>query len=114
VRCAQRQRDLLSANRFFRTALARHGRPDRVVIDGSQANLEAIISCDTTNRLLDRSRRRLKPIEIRKSKYLNNWIEKDYRRIKRRIRPILGFKSRAAAAIILSGVVAEQFAILAA
>ena len=29
-------RDLLAAKRFFRKALARHGRPDRVVIDGSQ------------------------------------------------------------------------------
>lgn len=45
------QRDLPSAKRFFRKALARHGRPGRVVIDGSQTNQEAIISCDTTNRL---------------------------------------------------------------
>lgn len=58
------QRDLLSAKQFFRKGLARHGRPDRVVIDGSQTNNEAIVSCDTTNRLPDRSRRRLKLIEI--------------------------------------------------
>lgn len=129
-----RQRDLPSAKRFFRKALAGHGRPDRVVIDGSLTNHEAIVSCDTTNRLLDRSRRRLKPIEIRKGKYLNNRIEQDHRRIKRRVRPMLGFKSRASAAIILSGIemvhmmrkrqaryafnpnpsLAEQFAILAA
>ena len=98
------QRDLPSAKRFFRKALARHGRPDRVVIDGSPTNHEAIVSCDTTNRLLDRSRRRLKPIEIRKSKYLNNRIEQDHRRIKRRVRPMLGFKSQGSAAIILSGI----------
>lgn len=97
-------RDLLSATRFFRKALARHGRPERVVIDGSQTNHEAIVSCDTTNRLQDRSRRRLKPIRIRKSKYLNNRIEQDHRRIKRRIRPMLGFQSPASAAIILSGI----------
>jgi putative transposase len=48
------QRDLPSAKRFFRKALARHGRPDRVVIVGSQTNLEAIVSCDTTNRLRHR------------------------------------------------------------
>lgn len=76
------QRDLPSAKRFFRKALSRHGRPDRVVIDGSQTNLEAIVSCDTTNRRQDRSQRRLKPIRIRKSKYLNNRIEQDHRRIK--------------------------------
>ncbi|MBA8880891.1 hypothetical protein FHW16_004626 [Phyllobacterium myrsinacearum] len=77
-------------------------RPDRVVIDGSQTNLEAIVSCDTTNRLQDRPRRRLKLIEIRKSKYLSNRIEQDHRRIKRRVGPMLGFKSQATAAIILS------------
>nr|WP_245277852.1 DDE-type integrase/transposase/recombinase [Mesorhizobium sp. L48C026A00] len=66
---------LPSAKRFFRKALARHGRPERAVIDGSQTNQEAIVSCDITNRFQDRSRRRLKPIRIRKSKYLNNRIE---------------------------------------
>lgn len=29
-------RDLLAAKRFIRKALRRHGRPDRIVIDGSQ------------------------------------------------------------------------------
>lgn len=28
-------------------------RPDRIVIDGSQANHEAIVSCDAANRLRD-------------------------------------------------------------
>ncbi|WP_292191624.1 DDE-type integrase/transposase/recombinase [Mesorhizobium sp.] len=51
-----------------------------------------------------RSRRRLKPIRICKSKYLNNRIEQDHRRIKRRIRSMLGFKSPASAAIILNGI----------
>lgn len=92
-------RDLPAAKRFFSKALDRHGRPDRVVIDGSQTNHEAIVSCDTTNRLQERSRHRLKPITIRKSRYLNNRIEQDYRRIKRRVRSMLGFKSFAAAAV---------------
>lgn len=70
------QRDLPSAKRFFRKALAHHGRPDRVVVDGSQTNHEAIVSCDATNRLQNRSRRRLKPIEIRKSKYLTDVFDK--------------------------------------
>ncbi|WP_139812753.1 IS6 family transposase [Ensifer aridi] len=98
-----KQRDLPAAKRFFRKALERHGRPDRVVIDGSQTNHEAIVSCDT-NRLQDRARRRLKPIRTRGSQCLNNRIEQDHRRIKRRIRPMLGFKSTATATTILSGV----------
>ncbi|SIT55871.1 hypothetical protein BQ8794_240078 [Mesorhizobium prunaredense] len=68
-------RDLPAAKRFFRKALDRHGRPDRIVIDGSPTNHEAIISCDAEHRLRNRSRRALKPIRIRKSKYLNNRIE---------------------------------------
>lgn len=69
-------RDLLAAKRFFRKAFARHGRPVRIVIDGSQTNHEAIISCDAEIRLRDRSRRSLKPIRIRKSKYLTDVFDK--------------------------------------
>jgi len=97
-------RDLPAAKRFVRKALARHGRPDRVVIDGSQTNLEAIRSCDAEHRLRDPLRPALKPIRIRTSQYLNNRIEQDHRRVKRRIRSMLGFKSMASAEIILSGI----------
>ena len=87
------RRNLTAAKRFLRKALKRHGRPERIVIDGSQTNREAILSCDTTDRLQDRSRRRLKPIRIRQSAYLNNRIEQDHRAIKRRVRPMLWFKA---------------------
>lgn len=43
------------------------------------------------------------PIRIRQSQYLNNRIEQDHRAIKRRIRPMLGFKSVVTARVILSG-----------
>jgi len=97
-------RDLLAAKRFIRKAIKRHGRPERIVVDGSQTNQEAIIACDGESRLRDRSRRPLKPIRIRKSQYLNNRAEQDHRRIKRRIRSMLGFKSLTCAATILSGI----------
>ena len=80
-------RDLPAAKRFLRKALARHGRPERIVIDGSQTNREAIVSCDAENRLQDCSRRGARSIRIRQSQYLNNRIEQDHRRVKRRIRP---------------------------
>jgi Transposase and inactivated derivatives len=96
--------DLAAAKCFLRKALARHGRPDRVVIDGSQTNHEAIRTCDTELRLRDASRRALKPIRIRTSQYLNDRIEQDHRRVKRRIRPMLGFKSLASAQTILTGI----------
>jgi putative transposase len=127
-------RDLSAAKRFLRKALDRHGRPDSIVIDGSQTNHQAVISSDAENRLRDRSRRSLKPIRIRRSKYLNNRIEQDHRRVKRRVRYMLGFKSTVSAEVILSGIemvhmmrkrqasfadnprpsVAEQFALIAA
>jgi putative transposase len=97
-------RDLPAAKRFLRKALERHGRPDRIVIDGSQTNHEAIVSCDGESRLRERSRRCLKPIRIRKSQYLNNRIEQDHRRVKRRVRPMLGFKSFPSATATLAGI----------
>jgi transposase-like protein len=98
------QRNLTAAKRFLCKALKRHGRPERIVIDGSQTNREAILSCDTTDRLRYKSRRDLKPIRIRQSVYLNNRIEQDHRAIKRRVRLMLGFKSIGCARVILGGI----------
>jgi putative transposase len=41
--------DLAAAKRFFKKALNRHDRPDRIVSDGSQTNREATVCCDTTD-----------------------------------------------------------------
>jgi transposase-like protein len=88
------RRNLTAAKRFLARALRRHGRPEQIIIDGSQTNREAVLSCDTTDRLQDRSCRKLKPIRI----------EQDHRAIKRRVRPMLGFKSVNSARAVLSGV----------
>src|SRR3712207_9363621 len=98
------RRNLTAAKRFLSKALKRHGRPERIVIDGSQTNREAILSCDAESRLQDRSGRELKPMRIRQSAYLNNRIEQDHRSIKRRLRPMPGFKSTVTARDILSGI----------
>ena len=98
------RRNLMTAKRFVRKAIKRHGRLERIIIDGSQTNREAILSCDAENRLQDRSGRSLKPIRIRQSQYLNNRIEQDHRAIKRRVRPMLGFQSAVSARVILSGI----------
>jgi putative transposase len=97
------RRNLTAAKRFLARALKQHGRPERIVIDGSQTNREAILSCDTTDRLRNTSRRKLKPIRVRQSQYLNNLIEQDPRAIKQR-GPMLGFKSMDSARAILSGI----------
>ncbi len=98
------RRNLTTAKRFLDKTLKRPGRPERVVIDGSRTNREAILPCDTTDRLQDRSRRKLKPIRIRQRRYLNNRIEQDHRATKRRVRPMLGFKSMDNARAILGGI----------
>ena len=41
---------------------------------------------------------------VRSSKYFNNLIEQDHRRIKQRIRPMLGFKRFEAAAVTICGI----------
>jgi transposase-like protein len=98
------RRILTAAKRFLRKALKRHGRPERTVIDGSQTNREAILSCEAADRLHNRSRRDLNPIRIRQSAYLNNRIQQDHRAIKRRVRPMLGFKSIGGARVIFGGI----------
>jgi putative transposase len=72
------RRNLAAAKRFLNKALKRHGRPERIVIDGSQTNREAILACDTLDRLQDHSRRKLKPIGIRQSAYLTDVFDKPF------------------------------------
>ena len=45
-----------------------------------------------------------KRVKIRKCKYLNNIVEQDHRFIKRRVRPMLGFKSFWSARATLAGI----------
>src|SRR4028118_361718 len=45
-----------------------------------------------------------KSVEVRTSKYLNNLIEQDHRRVKQRYSPMLGFKRYANAAVTISGI----------
>jgi transposase-like protein len=98
------RRNLAAAKQFLTRAFKRHRRPERIVIDGSQTNREAILCCDTVSRIRDGSGRRLTSVRIRQSRYLNNRIEQDHRGIKRRVRPMLGFKSIASARVILGGI----------
>jgi putative transposase len=92
------------SERWDLTAAKRYGRPERIVIDGSRTHREAILSFDAESRLQDRSGRRLKPIRVRQSQYLNNRIEQDHSAIKRRVRLMLGFKSADHARVILGGI----------
>ncbi|MEI8591522.1 IS6 family transposase [Xenorhabdus bovienii] len=80
------KRDAPAALRFFHKAIRHHGEPEVVTIDKSGANKAALAS-------LNAGKPKKNRIKIRQSKYLNNLIEQDHRRIKRRIRLMLGFKN---------------------
>ena len=89
------QRDERAAKRFLTQAIRRHGVPEKITIDGSEAN-EAAIKRDNQEHGTS--------IEIRQIKYLNNIIEQDHRGVKRVTRPMLGFKSFEAAQSTLVGI----------
>src|SRR5215831_18725061 len=81
-------RDKEAALRFLKKAIRRNGLPETITIDGSDANEAAIKSYNEAHGTA---------IAIRQVKYLNNIVEQDHRAIKRVTRPMLGFKSFAAA-----------------
>ncbi|NTF89376.1 IS6 family transposase [Agrobacterium rhizogenes] len=62
------------------------------------------LACDGESWLRDQSQRLLKPLRIQQSQYLDNRIEQDHRRIKRRIRSMFGIKSITCATTILCGI----------
>ena len=88
-------RDKEAAFRFLKKAIRRHGVPETITIDGSEANEAAI---KRYNQQYGTA------IVIRQVKYLNNIVEQDHRAVKRVTRPILGFKAFDAAQATLTGI----------
>jgi transposase-like protein len=89
------QRDERAAMCFLTKAIRRHGVPEKITIDGSEANAAAIRGYNEEHGTA---------IIIRQVKYLNNVVEQDHRCVKRVTRPMLGFKSFDAAQHTLAGV----------
>jgi putative transposase len=89
------QRDERAAKRFLTKAIRRHGVPDKITIDGSEANAAAIRRYNEEHGTA---------IISRQVKYVNNMVEQDHRSVKRVTRPMLGFKSFAAAQAALVGI----------
>ena len=89
------RRDHAAARRFFEQAIGLHGVPEKITIDKSGANTAALHSMIVDSGV---------EIELRQSKYLNNLVEQDRRAIKRRTRPVLGFKQFNCAAKFIAGI----------
>jgi len=90
------RRDHAAALRFLKRAIGQHGLPSLINIDKSGANTAGIEDYNDAHEGVE--------IEIRRCKYLNNIVEQDHRIIKRRIRPMLGFKSFRSARNVLGGI----------
>ncbi|MGL6166993.1 MAG: IS6 family transposase [Fusobacteriaceae bacterium] len=94
------RRDKAVASKFFKKLLrSKHSSNPRVItIDKSGSNLAGI------NELKLKNPETIKNLEIRQTKYLNNIVEQDHRFIKKRVKPMLGFKSFSSAKKIISGI----------
>jgi transposase-like protein len=91
------RRDVAAAKAFFRKAMKHNGTPRVITLDAYAASHRAIADLKAEGTLPKR-------IRVRSSKYLNNGIEQDHRRVKQRIRPMLGFKRFETAAVTISGI----------
>ena len=94
------RRNKPAAIKFFARAMEVNGLPRKIVIDKSAANTQGIRDI---NRMLKRFGCPV-PIQMVRIKYLNNLVEQDHRFIKRRVRPMLGFKSFKSAAATITGI----------
>jgi transposase-like protein len=72
-------------------------KPTKITLDAYAASHRAVREMKEAGEL---SRR----VRVRSSQYLNNLIEQDHRRVKQRIRPMLGFKRFDNAAVTISGI----------
>ena len=89
-------RDVGAAKAFFRKAIkTQDSAPQTITMDGYAASHRAVHEMKTDGQLPADTK-------VRSSKYLNNLIEQDYRGVKLRIGPMLGFKRFRAAAIVIA------------
>jgi putative transposase len=91
------QRDIAAAQRFLQQAIKKRGVPEKVTPDGYAASHVAVAELQEEDVLPA-------GLTVRMSKYLNNVIEQDHRRVKQRVRSMLGFKRFDHAAITISGI----------
>jgi transposase-like protein len=90
-------RDMSAARQFFTRAIEIHGSPERITLDGYPATHSAVAELKKSGVLHTQTK-------IWTSKYLNNIVEQDHRRVKQRIYPMLGLKSFRNAVVTISGV----------
>jgi transposase-like protein len=90
-------RDQAAAVRFFKKAIGNHEALEKITLDGSRASHQAVAELKAEGVLPALTL-------VRTSKYLNNMIEQDHRKVKQRCYPMLGFKIFGNAEVTLSGI----------
>ena len=92
------RRDAAAAKRFFRKALGQPHtvNPRTITVDKNPAYPRAVAEMKDGGELWRRSR-------LRQCKFLNNIVEQDHRRVKRLVRPGLGFSGFHTARRTLAG-----------
>ena len=92
-----RKRDVNAAKAFLRKAMKGQRVPTKITLDAYAASHRAVADLKDTCELPKR-------VLVRSCKYLNNRIEQDHRRVKQRLRPMLGLKSFRTAAVVIGGI----------
>jgi len=92
-----RKRDVNAAKTFLRKAMTGQRIPTKITLDAYAASHRAVADLKGNGELPKR-------VPVRTSKYLNNVIEQDHRRVKQRLGPMLGLKSFRTAAIVIGGI----------
>src|SRR4030095_9477084 len=90
-------RDIVAAKRFLQEAIEKRGVPQKITLDGYAASHEAVAELQEEGILPAK-------LLVRTNRHLNNLIEQDHRRVKQRVRPMLGFKRFAHATTTISGI----------
>ena len=88
--CLSRTGGVAAAKAFFRKALKHHQEPHSITLDGHRPSHSALRRMGMNGEFNFRGR---SPVKIRCCQYLNNVREQDHRRVKGRLRPMLGFKT---------------------
>jgi transposase-like protein len=93
-----KRRDVRAAKTLFRHAFQKHGDPLSITLDAYAASHRAVQELKDSGEIFYQKMR------VRSCADLNNVVEQDHRRLKRRVVPMLGFKRFDNARVVIAGV----------
>jgi transposase-like protein len=100
-----RTRGKAAAKAFFRKALKHHAHPHSITLDGHEPSHPALGVMGMNGEFNFRGPN---PVKIRSCQYLNNIVERDHRRVKFRLQPMVGLKSFFNARRVIVGIELAQ------